>query len=239
MSTHKKDGYVSFSPRIKREIVARDKTCKYPGCEETTKLDVHHIDGDKANHSRDNLISLCHPHHTSIEKSGQAKTLIPYFKSLLNTSPSKRKENSKPVLRDEKGRIVAGSAALNPAGRPAEGESWAGMLKWANNLTGYQAAEISPPEMADAFRRLGNLKIKEAISLRVNAALLFDPTAGLFNAVMDRAEGKLPQPIETWRDKVIDGLRKGVLSPDDVLKEFDSDLATELFIAAGIPVSEG
>jgi len=45
--------------------------------------------------------------------------------------------------------------------------------------------------------------------------------------------------VETWRDKLVDGLRKGIIKPDDVLKEFDRDLATELFNAAGISVSQG
>ena len=39
----------------------------------------------------------------------------------------------------------------------------------------------------------------------------------------------------TWRGEVIDLLRSGTITPDDVLTELGDELATELFNAAGIP----
>jgi hypothetical protein len=90
----------------------------------------------------------------------------------------------------------------NPKGRPRDGESWAAILTWASNLTGEEAAARVPPEMAKFFRPLKDVKLKEAISLRVMASLLFEPSSALFNAVMDRVEGKVLQPIAqmTWRE---------------------------------------
>lgn len=89
----------------------------------------------------------------------------------------------------------------NPAGRPPDGESWAGVLRWAAELTGEQAAAISSPELAKQFSRVGKLKLKQAVTLRTFAAMLSDPTSGLFNAMMDRAEGKVPDKFEIadWR----------------------------------------
>jgi len=40
--------------------------------------------------------------------------------------------------------------------------------------------------------------------------------------------------IRTWRDDVIDLLRKGEITPDDVIAEFGSDEAQPLIVAAGI-----
>jgi hypothetical protein len=89
----------------------------------------------------------------------------------------------------------------NPAGRPPDGESWSGVLRWAAELTGEQAAKISPPELSKTFSRVGKLKLKQAVTLRTFAAMLSDPTSGLFNAMMDRAEGKVPDKlqIDDWR----------------------------------------
>ncbi len=48
---------------------------------------------------------------------------------------------------------------------------------------------------------------------------------GLFNRVQ----------VETWQDKVIELLKEGSVTPDDVRNELGDDLATELFKSAGIP----
>ena len=99
-----------------------------------------------------------------------------------------------PVTRESNGHWKKGQSG-NPNGRPKEGEAWSAVLKWASNLTGAEAAEIAPIEMRQFFRPLKGLQLKEAISLRIMAALLFEPGSGLFNAVMDRLEGKVTQPL--------------------------------------------
>ena len=92
----------------------------------------------------------------------------------------------------------------NPNGRPRDGESWASVLTWASNLTGEEAAKIVPQELARFFRPLKGLQLKQAIVLRIMAALLFDPSSALFNAVLDRIEGKVPQPVDmNWRAEAI------------------------------------
>lgn len=42
-----------------------------------------------------------------------------------------------------------------------------------------------------------------------------------------------------WRSEIIEMLKAGQLKPADVEKELGKDLATELFIAAGVPITAG
>ena len=52
-------------PSLKRALVARDKTCRYPGCSHEKWLDAHHVvhwaDGGETN--LENTILLCSKHH--------------------------------------------------------------------------------------------------------------------------------------------------------------------------------
>ena len=45
--------------------------------------------------------------------------------------------------------------------------------------------------------------------------------------------------LKTWQDEIVALLRDGKLTPELVTEELGSDLAAELFIAAGVPVSQG
>lgn len=104
--------------------------------------------------------------------------------------------NGKPVKRDQRGRIVAGSAALNPAGRPVEGESWAALIHEIGNLTPVQAGEYAG-ELGRRIAKYGdNLSLKRLVVIRIYEALLFEPQPGLLNAFMDRVEGKVTDRLE-------------------------------------------
>lgn len=109
-----------------------------------------------------------------------------------------------------------GGQSPNPTGRPREGESWAGILRWAANLTGVEASELSPDTLRESFDAIGGLKLKEAIALRVMGELLSGPSSGLFNAVMDRAEGKLVQPSANipWKEWA----RQNNIDPDAIIR---------------------
>lgn len=57
-----KNGYTSeFGVSLRKEIRKRDNFCcrRCGGSYENTRLEVHHIDEDKSNNSKDNLITLC------------------------------------------------------------------------------------------------------------------------------------------------------------------------------------
>ena len=91
----------------------------------------------------------------------------------------------------------------NPKGAPRRGESWAEIIKRVGEMTPGEAAQQSL-ELAQKLLSIGEgVTLKEAVVLRVYAALLFDPDARMLNAVMDRAEGKVKQPF-SLEDKEIE-----------------------------------
>jgi len=140
-------------------------------------------------------------------------------KSTASNGKSNRKgriENLKPWKKGQSG---------NPNGRRPESETWAGILKWAGRLTGLEAAAISPPELAREFKKLGHLTLQEASALRVHAAILFDPSASLLTAIMDRTDGKLAQPLDVnWREQAeMDGV-----NPHELYEQFVAAAAAKL-----------
>ena len=57
-------------------------------------------------------------------------------------------------------------------------------------------------------------------------------------AEMGERERKHKVTVEDWRSEVVQLLIDGRITQEDIIDDFGSDLATELFIAAGIPVGE-
>ena len=57
---------------IKRAMTIRDSACCFPGCDCHTHLDAHHIEhwADGGETSLDNLMQLCHYHHTLMHEGG-------------------------------------------------------------------------------------------------------------------------------------------------------------------------
>lgn len=95
----------------------------------------------------------------------------------------------------------------NPAGAPKRGQSWAEIIKQYGDMTPVEAADRAN-EIAKEIRKIGSgVTLKEAVVVRVYAALLFEPSASLLNSFMERAEGKVKEEIEhsgaiTWLDFV-------------------------------------
>jgi hypothetical protein len=93
------------------------------------------------------------------------------------------------------------------SGNPKRGESWAEIIKRIGDMTPVEAADHAN-EIAKQLRKIGGaLTLKEAVVVRVYAALLFEPQASLLNTFMERAEGKIVQPVEgniglTWSEFV-------------------------------------
>ena len=44
--------------------------------------------------------------------------------------------------------------------------------------------------------------------------------------------------IDDWRSEIVELLKEGTIKPEQVINEFGRDLATELFISAGIPIGQ-
>ena len=57
---------------IKRALMARDKSCAFPGCQHTRFVDAHHIEHWSAGGetSLDNLMLLCSQHHKLVHEGG-------------------------------------------------------------------------------------------------------------------------------------------------------------------------
>ena len=123
----------------------------------------------------------------------------------------------------------------NPKGAPKRGESWAEVIKRFGEMTPAEASAHSL-ELSQKFLSIGEgVTLKQAVVLRVYGSLLFEPDARLLNAFMDRAEGKVTQPISNVTDNLMQRLQELGLTLDDVRND---TLASELFRLAGVRLSE-
>ena len=107
----------------------------------------------------------------------------------------KPKRNNTQVLREPNGKWKKGTPPPNPAGAPKRGESWKEMWATIGNMTPLEAADYCKAIAGQLATIGGDVTLKQAVVLRVYAALLFDPDARLLNSVMDRDEGKVTQAI--------------------------------------------
>ena len=128
-------------------------------------------------------------------------------KSTVNPQTTAKKPRGKPFTGKNDPRN-------NLAGAPKRGESWAEIIKRIGEMTPVEAADRAN-EIAKQLRKLGGgLTLKEAVVIRVYAALMFDPNASLLNSFMERAEGKVVQPVSgniglTWSEFI-----NGFTQPD-------------------------
>jgi hypothetical protein len=87
----------------------------------------------------------------------------------------------------------------NPAGRPKDGESWAAIIKAVGDM--YPADILAfVGENNDLGRVLRQLpqgtQMKYLVTARVFAALMFEPTSGLWKELMERSEGKVKDTLD-------------------------------------------
>jgi hypothetical protein len=131
---------------------------------------------------------------------------------------SKSAANSKATAKP-RGKPFPKGVSGNPAGAPKRGESWAEIIKRIGDMTPAEAADHAS-EIAKQLRKIGNsVTLKEAVVIRVYAALMFDPSASLLNSFMERAEGKVTDRVDiTSKDEKIgsDDVRS------DILRKLDS-----------------
>ena len=78
-------------------------------------------------------------------------------------------------------------------------------------MTAPEAAAVSL-ELSKQFLKIGSgITLKQAVVLRVYAALLFDPNPGLLNSFMDRVEGKVKDQVDlTSNGETITVTLKGI-----------------------------
>jgi len=67
----------TISPALRRALAARDRGCRFPGCERARFVDGHHLQhwsqGGETN--LDNLVSLCRRHHRLVHERGYSVSL--------------------------------------------------------------------------------------------------------------------------------------------------------------------
>ncbi len=108
--------------------------------------------------------------------------------------PVKRKTNGKKtVRRDRNGRIVKGSAALNPDGAPKRGDSWAETIKSIGEMDGPSIAALWDTQHHEFGKLPEGITMKQLVVMTVYAALLREPSPGNWRELMDRAEGPVEQ----------------------------------------------
>ncbi len=86
----------------------------------------------------------------------------------------------------------------NPAGRPKDGESWAGVFKDLANRTPEELAEMfGSNDLGNAYKKLPKgVQMKYLVGGRILAALMFEPSGSLLNIYMERMEGKVPDRLK-------------------------------------------
>lgn len=83
----------------------------------------------------------------------------------------------------------------NLKGGPKRGESWAETITKIGNMTGEQAADFCRLVGEKLAGIGGSVSLKEAVTLRCFAALMFEPQASMLTALADRAEGKVADRV--------------------------------------------
>jgi hypothetical protein len=83
----------SIPASIKRALLRRDRTCRFPGCTNTLFVDGHHIEhwADGGETRMTNLVTLCSTHHRAVHERG--------YRVVLDAA-------QRPTFFDARGRVV-------------------------------------------------------------------------------------------------------------------------------------
>lgn len=86
---------------------------------------------------------------------------------------------------------------INRAGTPPRGASLKEILDYYDQLTADEIADMLPAgELKRAYQLMPKgIAMKHLKAIRINAAIMFDPTPGLIREVHDRTDGKVEQPV--------------------------------------------
>lgn len=79
----------------------------------------------------------------------------------------------------------------NPKGAPKRGESWTELIKSIGEMTGEQVAAFAGNLGAEFTKMPKGVTLKTLVIMRVYGQMINEPSPGLLNAFMERAEGKV------------------------------------------------
>ena len=79
----------------------------------------------------------------------------------------------------------------NPAGAPKRGESWTELIKSIGEMTGQQVAEFAGNLGSEFSKMPEGVTLKTLVVMRIYGQMINEPSPGLLNAFMERAEGKV------------------------------------------------
>jgi hypothetical protein len=94
-------------------------------------------------------------------------------------------------------------------GRPKDGENWKNIAAEISNMNTADILSFvsETSELGKAFKRLSpNVQMKWLVLLRVIYILATEPNAGLFNAFLDRVEGKVADRVQMDGGLEVEGL---------------------------------
>ena len=132
------------SPPLKRALLARDRTCRYPGCTHDKWLDAHHVmhwvDGGET--SLANTMLLCSRHHRLLHEGGY--TIEKDFKGVWFFRHANGRTIPEPPLYEASGTNASRDASSHEIGEPGP----------PLYLVTYGRSRSSPPRDSQHSQRL-------------------------------------------------------------------------------------
>ncbi len=99
---------------------------------------------------------------------------------------------------------------INRAGAPVRGASMKEQFDYADSLTAEEIVNLLPPgPLRQSYQQMPKgIPLKLLKALRVNAAIMFDPTPGLLKEVTDRTDGKVPDTVNIGGKLEVPGIQE-------------------------------
>jgi len=108
----------------------------------------------------------------------------------------KKKPRGKPFKKNDP---VTGEKdeRINRAGTPPRGASLKEILDYYDQLTADEIADMLPAgDLKRAYQLMPKgIAMKHLKAIRINAAIMFEPSPGLIREIHDRTDGKVEQPV--------------------------------------------
>ena len=123
-----------------------------------------------------------------------------------------------------RGRPFKKGVSGNPKGRPMKGNSMAELIREIGAMTGAEMADRMLLWAADC-RRLGTVRLKDALVLRMYLAAMNEPSGALCKVIADRHDGLLPQPVAVGGEASLGPVRIRVEYVDGPEAETSPDAA--------------